>query len=75
MVNRVDAELKIEVREDMRAASITANIRPETPVGTGRKKSDIGIWNTAPRGIRRRSGYTILAAAETMLEVKRIILS
>ena len=29
----VDAELKIEVKEDMRAASITASIKPLNPSG------------------------------------------
>ena len=33
MVKMVDDELKMEVREDMRAASITANMRPRTPTG------------------------------------------
>ena len=33
MVKIVEEELKIEVREDMRAASITANIIPLAPVG------------------------------------------
>ena len=32
MVNMVDAELKTEVREDMRAAIITASIRPRDKV-------------------------------------------
>ena len=32
IVKIVDAELKTEVREDMRAAIITANIRPRAPV-------------------------------------------
>lgn len=31
MVNRVEAELKMDVNEDISAASITANIRPERP--------------------------------------------
>ncbi len=31
MVKMVEAELKMEVREDIRAASITASIRPFTP--------------------------------------------
>ena len=33
MVKRVDAELKIEEREDIRAESNTASIRPLTPSG------------------------------------------
>ena len=33
MVKMVEAELKIEVREDIRAASMTANIRPRIPKG------------------------------------------
>ena len=33
MVKIVEEELKIEVREDMRAASITASIIPLAPVG------------------------------------------
>ena len=31
MVNMVDEELKMEVREDMRAAIITASIMPRAP--------------------------------------------
>jgi hypothetical protein len=31
MVNRVDEELKMDVKEDIRAASMTANIRPRRP--------------------------------------------
>jgi len=31
MVKMVEAELKMDVNEDMRAANITANIRPRTP--------------------------------------------
>ena len=73
MVKRVDAELKIEVREDMRAASITASIRPETPVGTGRKESDNRIENTAPDGTRLRSCHTMLASSDIVLEVKQIL--
>lgn len=33
MVKMVEAELKMEVSEDMRAANITANIRPLMPTG------------------------------------------
>lgn len=33
MVNRVLLLLKMEAKEDMRAASITANIRPRNPAG------------------------------------------
>ncbi len=33
MVKMVEEELKMEVREDMRAASITASMRPRSPVG------------------------------------------
>ena len=33
MVNIVDEELKTDVSEDIRAASITANISPLTPAG------------------------------------------
>ena len=33
MVKMVEAELKTEVREDMRAAIITASISPRSPVG------------------------------------------
>lgn len=38
MVNRVLLLLKMEAREDMRAASITASIRPRKPAGRGVKK-------------------------------------
>lgn len=34
MVKMVEAELKMEVREDMRAAIITASISPANPVTT-----------------------------------------
>ena len=33
MVKMVELELKMEVREDMRAASMTASMRPRTPTG------------------------------------------
>ena len=33
MVKMVEEELKMEVREDMRAASITASMSPRSPVG------------------------------------------
>ena len=34
MVKMVDEELKTEVKEDIKAASITANIRPRRPTGS-----------------------------------------
>ena len=34
MVKIVDEELKIEVKDDIKAANITANIRPRTPTGS-----------------------------------------
>ena len=33
MVKMVELELKMDVREDIRAASMTANMRPRTPTG------------------------------------------
>lgn len=38
MVNRVLLLLKMEAKEDMRAASITANIRPRNPAQTDIRK-------------------------------------
>ena len=32
IVNMVDAELKIDVRDDISAANITANIMPRNPI-------------------------------------------
>ena len=40
MVKIVEEELKIEVREDMSAAIITASIRPRAPVREGFKKKN-----------------------------------
>ena len=40
IVKMVDDELKIEVREDMRAAIITASIRPRAPVSTNSLNTD-----------------------------------
>ena len=34
MVNMVELELKMELRDDMRAAIMTANMIPLTPVGS-----------------------------------------
>ena len=34
MVKIVDEELKIDVKDDIKAANITANIRPRTPTGS-----------------------------------------
>ena len=45
-VKIVEEELKIEVREDIRAAIITASIRPRAPVSTNslyRRKKQIAI--------------------------------
>ena len=39
IVKMVEEELKIEVREDMRAAIITANIRPFKPGGMSSRTS------------------------------------
>lgn len=50
MVNRVLLLLKMEAKEDMRAASITASIRPRNPAQrqTGeRKKNGLFSGNTA----------------------------
>ena len=40
MVKMVEEELKMEVREDMRAAIITASIRPRAPVSTNSLNTD-----------------------------------
>ena len=48
MVKRVLLLLKMEAREDMRAASITASIRPRKPVQRGK----VGCWWNGERGER-----------------------
>ena len=44
IVNIVDAELNTEVREDMRVAIMTANIRPLNPVIQGNISSTTALF-------------------------------